>query len=136
MKNSIEDVDIELFEKAYYFAEKHHRPQKRSSGEPYIIHPMNVAVTLIKLKMDLQSICGGLLHDVVEDCDVTEEEIQKEFGHEIAGIVIGCTKISKINFKTKEESQAENFRKMVVAMAKDIRAVSYTHLTLPTTPYV
>lgn len=84
---------------------------------------MNVAVTLIKLKMDLQSICGGLLHDVVEDCDVTEEQIRKEFGEEIATIVIGCTKISKIKFKTKEESQSENFRKMVVAMAKDIRVI-------------
>ena len=84
---------------------------------------MNVAVTLIKLKMDLQSICGGLLHDVVEDCDVSEEEILSEFGEDIATIVIGCTKISKIKFKTKEESQAENFRKMVVAMAKDIRVI-------------
>lgn len=112
-----------MFEKAYVFAEKHHRPQKRSSGEAYIIHPMNVAVTLIKLKMDLQSICAGLLHDVVEDCDVTEEEIRKDFGDDIANIVIGCTKISKIKFKTKEESQAENFRKMVVAMAKDIRVI-------------
>lgn len=112
-----------LFEKAFAFAELHHRPQKRSSGEPYIIHPMNVAVTLIKLKMDLQSICGGILHDVVEDCDVSEEEIRTEFGDEIANIVIGCTKISKIKFKTKEESQAENFRKMVVAMAKDIRVI-------------
>lgn len=84
---------------------------------------MNVAVTLIKLKMDLQSICGGLLHDVVEDCDVSEDEIRSEFGDDIATIVIGCTKISKIKFKTKEESQAENFRKMVVAMAKDIRVI-------------
>ncbi len=117
------DADIELFVKAYEFAHKHHLPQKRSSGEPYIIHPMNVAATLIKLKMDLQSICGGLLHDVVEDCDVSEEEIRQEFGDDIATIVIGCTKISKIKFKTKEESQAENFRKMVVAMAKDIRVI-------------
>jgi GTP pyrophosphokinase len=77
----------------------------------------------MKLKMDLQSICGGLLHDVVEDCDVSEEEIRTEFGDDIANIVIGCTKISKIKFKTKEESQAENFRKMVVAMAKDIRVI-------------
>lgn len=109
--------------KAFDFAEYHHRSQKRSSGEPYIVHPINVAATLIKLKMDLESICGGLLHDVVEDCEVSEDEIRKEFGDEIANIVIGCTKISKIKFKTKEESQAENFRKMVVAMAKDIRVI-------------
>jgi GTP diphosphokinase / guanosine-3',5'-bis(diphosphate) 3'-diphosphatase len=84
---------------------------------------MNVAVTLVKLKMDLQSICGGLLHDVVEDCDVSEATVREEFGDDIANIVIGCTKISKIKFKTKEETQAENFRKMVVAMAKDIRVI-------------
>ena len=123
VKNTNPDADLELLKKAYEFAELHHRPQKRSSGEPYIIHPLNVAATLIKLKMDLESIAGGLLHDVVEDCDVSEEEIEKEFGEEIRDIVVGCTKISKIKFKTKEESQAENFRKMVVAMAKDIRVI-------------
>lgn len=121
--NLPEDTDLSPLQKAYEFAEKHHRPQKRSSGEPYIIHPLNVCATLIKLKMDLDSLCGGLLHDVVEDCDVSEDEIREEFGNGIADIVIGCTKISKIKFKTKEESQAENFRKMVVAMAKDIRVI-------------
>lgn len=121
--NLPEDTDFEMIRKAYEFAELHHRPQKRSSGEPYIIHPINVAATLIKLKMDLDSICGGLLHDVVEDCDVSEQDIVDNFGEGIATIVIGCTKISKIKFKTKEESQAENFRKMVVAMAKDIRVI-------------
>ena len=117
------DADFDLLQKAYEFAELHHRPQKRSSGESYIIHPMNVAVTLIKLKMDMESIIAGILHDVVEDCDVTEDEIREQFGAGIADIVIGCTKISKIKFKSKEESQAENFRKMVVAMAKDIRVI-------------
>ncbi len=105
------------------FAEKMHLPQKRSSGEPYIIHPLNVAATLIKLKMDLDSIMAGLLHDTVEDCDVAPEEIAKLFGQSVAQIVVGCTKISKIKFKTKEESQAENFRKMVVAMAQDLRVI-------------
>ena len=123
VKNNHPDADIELLKKAFEFADHHHKPQKRSSGEPYIIHPLNVAATLIKLQMDLESIIGGLLHDVVEDCDVSEEEIEKNFGRGIADIVIGCTKISKIKFKTKEESQAENFRKMVVAMAKDIRVI-------------
>ena len=117
------EANIDLLVKAYEFAELNHRPQKRSSGEPYIIHPMNVAATLIKLKMDIQSIIAGLLHDVVEDCDISEDEIREKFGEDIANIVIGCTKISKIKFKTKEESQAENFRKMVVAMAKDIRVI-------------
>lgn len=119
----IPDLDMELLRKCYTFAEEKHRGVKRSSGEPYIIHPLNVAATLIKLKMDLDSIMAGLLHDVVEDCDVSPEEISKLFGQSVAQIVVGCTKISKIKFKTKEESQAENFRKMVVAMAQDLRVI-------------
>jgi guanosine-3',5'-bis(diphosphate) 3'-pyrophosphohydrolase len=117
------DADITKLRNAYDFAEFHHRSQKRSSGEPYIIHPLNVASTLVKLKMDMDSITAGLLHDVVEDCDISPEEIVKKFGDPVAQIVVGCTKISKIKFKTKEETQAENFRKMVVAMAKDIRVI-------------
>lgn len=116
-------TDTAMLERAYDFATIAHEPQKRSSGEPYIIHPRNVAATLIKLKMDLDCICAGLLHDVVEDCDVTEEQLLKEFNPSVTQIVIGCTKISKIKFRTKEETQAENFRKMVVAMAKDLRVI-------------
>lgn len=117
------NADFVMFRKAFGFAEKAHAHQKRSSGEPYFIHPMNVAGTLIKLRMDVDTIIAGFLHDVIEDCDVTPQEIEKEFSPEIAQIVVGLTKISKIKFKTKEESQAENFRKMVVAMAKDIRVI-------------
>ena len=117
------DADFVLLRKAYQFAEKAHTGQKRSSGEDYIIHPINVAGTLIKLKMDMDSVIAGLLHDVVEDCDIAPEEIEKEFSSSIAQIVVGLTKISKIKFKTKEETQAENFRKMVVAMAKDLRVI-------------
>jgi GTP diphosphokinase / guanosine-3',5'-bis(diphosphate) 3'-diphosphatase len=120
---TVNEEQLKLFHEAYLFSEKHHQHQKRSSGEPYIIHPLNVAATLIKLKMDIESIIGGILHDVVEDCDVSEQEIVEKFGKGVGEIVIGCTKISKIKFKTKEESQAENFRKMVVAMAKDIRVI-------------
>jgi GTP pyrophosphokinase len=112
-----------ILRKCYEFSEKMHAGVKRSSGEPYIIHPLNVAATLIKLKMDIDSIMAGLLHDTVEDCDVSPEEIAKLFGQTVAQIVVGCTKISKIKFKTKEESQAENFRKMVVAMAQDLRVI-------------
>lgn len=115
--------DISLLRKCYEFAELKHIKQKRSSGEPYIIHPLNVATTLVKLKMDLDSIMAGLLHDTVEDCEVSPEEIEKLFGKNVAQIVVGCTKISKIKFKSKEESQAENFRKMVVAMAQDLRVI-------------
>lgn len=119
----IPDLDMSLLRKCFEFANEKHAGVKRSSGEPYIIHPLNVAATLIKLKMDLDSIMAGLLHDVVEDCDVSPEEISKLFGQSVAQIVVGCTKISKIKFKTKEESQAENFRKMVVAMAQDLRVI-------------
>src|SRR5690606_10258968 len=89
----------------------------------YFIHPCNVAATLIKLRLDMDSIIAGFLHDVIEDCDVTPEQLEKEFNKDVAQIVVGLTKISKIKFKTKEESQAENFRKMVVAMAKDLRVI-------------
>ncbi|WP_408097757.1 RelA/SpoT family protein [Peredibacter sp. HCB2-198] len=117
------DADLTILRKCFEFADKMHSGVKRSSGEPYIIHPLNVAATLIKLKMDLDSIMAGLLHDTVEDCDVSPEDIAKMFGQSVAQIVVGCTKISKIKFKTKEESQAENFRKMVVAMAQDLRVI-------------
>jgi len=117
------DADFNLLKKAYYFAEKAHAGQKRSSGEDYIIHPLNVAATLIKLRMDLDTIMAGLLHDVVEDCNITAQELEKEISPDVANLVVGLTKISKIKFKTKEESQIENFRKMVVAMAKDLRVI-------------
>ncbi len=117
------DASMDELRKAYLFAEKAHQGQKRSSGEDYIIHPLNVAATLVKLRMDMDSLKAGLLHDVLEDCDVTEEEIISEFSPAVAAIVVGLTKISKIQFKTKEENQAENFRKMVVAMARDLRVI-------------
>jgi len=123
VKGYYPDADFTLLRKAFHYATKSHEGQTRRSGEEYIIHPLNVAVTLIKLKMDLDSIIAGILHDVVEDCDVSPTEINDEFSPQIAQLVVGLTKISKIKFKTKEESQAENFRKMVVAMAKDIRVI-------------
>lgn len=117
------DANFAMLRKAYAFADDSHRGQKRSSGEDYIVHPLNVAATLIKLRMDMASIIAGLLHDTIEDCAITPEQIEKEFSPEVAQIVIGLTKISKIQFRTKQESQAENFRKMVVAMAKDLRVI-------------
>ncbi len=117
------EADIEFFRKGYFFAEKAHKGQKRSSGEEYIIHPLNVVATLLKLRMDLDTLVAGFLHDVVEDCGILPKEIEEEFNPNVAKIVLGLTKISKIKFKTREESQAENFRKLVVAMAKDIRVI-------------
>jgi len=117
------DAQVDIIKKAYTFAEKAHQGQLRSSGEPYMIHPTGVALTLAEMRMDLASIATGLLHDTVEDTHATSEEIQKEFGKEIADLVDGVTKISKMTFRTSEEKQAENFRKMIIAMAKDIRVI-------------
>ncbi|MCB9091321.1 MAG: bifunctional (p)ppGpp synthetase/guanosine-3',5'-bis(diphosphate) 3'-pyrophosphohydrolase [Halobacteriovoraceae bacterium] len=123
IKSYYKDADTDFIEKAYHFAEKAHCEQKRSSGEPYIIHPLNVSATLVKLKMDVETIVAGLLHDVVEDCEIAPTVIEKEFSPSVAELVVGLTKISKIKFRSRQESQAENFRKMVVAMAKDLRVI-------------
>ncbi|MBI4406161.1 MAG: bifunctional (p)ppGpp synthetase/guanosine-3',5'-bis(diphosphate) 3'-pyrophosphohydrolase [Deltaproteobacteria bacterium] len=117
------DVDGDLIEKAYTFSAKLHKGQKRSSGEPYFFHPLEVAKILAELQLDTASIVTGLLHDTVEDTVATLEEIEKEFGSEIAALVDGVTKISQITFQTSEEKQAENFRKMILAMAKDLRVI-------------
>ena len=117
------DADVSSVEKAYNFATEKHKGQFRQSGEPYYLHPVEVATTLTKLKMDIPSITSALLHDVVEDTDVNLEEIQREFGLEVKTLVDGLTKLEKYNFKSTEEAQAENFRKMIMAMSKDIRVI-------------
>lgn len=117
------DAKLELVNKAYLFAEEAHRGQLRSSGEPYMVHPAEVAQTLADLKLDIQSIVTGLLHDTVEDTHATLEQIEAGFGKGIAELVDGVTKLSQITFRTSEEKQAENFRKMILAMAKDIRVI-------------
>ena len=117
------EYDREQIEAAYRLAEEKHREQKRSSGEPYIIHPLSVAATLVGLGMDSQSVMAGLLHDVVEDTDCTLEDIQKQFGKEVALLIDGVTKLGKIPYSSREEQQAENLRKMLMAMAEDIRVI-------------
>lgn len=117
------DAKLDIVRKAYKFADESHHGQLRSSGEPYIIHPAAVAQTLAELKLDLSSVVTGLLHDTVEDTHATLEQIETEFGKDIAELVDGVTKLSQITFKTSEEKQAENFRKMILAMAKDIRVI-------------
>jgi GTP diphosphokinase / guanosine-3',5'-bis(diphosphate) 3'-diphosphatase len=117
------EAKLDLIKKAYAFSEQAHHGQLRSSGEPYMIHPTEVAQTLADLKLDIASIVTGLLHDTVEDTHATLEQIEKEFGKDIAELVDGVTKLSKMTFKTSEEKQAENFRKMILAMAKDIRVI-------------
>ena len=117
------EYDREQIEAAYRLAEEKHREQKRSSGEPYIIHPLSVAAILVGLGMDSQSVMAGLLHDVVEDTDCTLEDIQKQFGKEVALLIDGVTKLGKIPYSSREEQQAENLRKMLMAMAEDIRVI-------------
>ncbi len=114
---------IDLIEKAYVFSAQVHKGQLRLSGEPYLTHPMEVAALLADLKLDDISVATGLLHDTVEDTHTTLETIEEFFGHEISSLVDGVTKISKIFFHAAEEKQAENFRKMILAMAKDIRVI-------------
>ncbi|MGH9501605.1 MAG: RelA/SpoT family protein [Terriglobales bacterium] len=115
--------DLELIRKAYEFSQKHHAGQSRASGQPYLVHPLEVALVLAEMKMDPVAIVAGLLHDSVEDTSVTVVDIRKEFGEQVAHIVEGVTKISAIDFVTREEQQAENLRKMMLAMVDDIRVV-------------
>src|ERR1700692_4902407 len=116
-------VDSDLIQRAYDYSFKMHAGQTRKSGQPYIVHPVSVAGIIADLRLDAASVCAGLLHDVVEDTLATTEDLTKEFGPEVAELVDGVTKLSKINFTSKEDREAENFRKMVVAMARDIRVL-------------
>lgn len=117
------EEDIAFITRAYKFSEQSHEGQYRKSGEPYIIHPVQVAGILVDLGMDAETIAGGFLHDVVEDTEITLEQIAEEFNPEVAMLVDGVTKLGKIKYESKEELQAENHRKMFVAMAKDIRVI-------------
>ncbi|HMA91130.1 MAG TPA: HD domain-containing protein, partial [Polyangiaceae bacterium] len=116
-------ADAELIEKAYHYSELAHREQTRKSGEPYFVHPSRVSEIISELKLDTASVCAGLLHDVVEDTLSGIDDIRRDFGDEIAQLVDGVTKLGKINFTSREDRQAESFRKMIVAMARDIRVI-------------
>src|SRR5512140_2451357 len=117
------DFDEELLQKAYIFSAREHRGQVRSSGEPYLVHPLNVAYILAEMRLDETSIAVGLLHDVLEDTLTTKETLQELFGDDIAELVDGVTKISRYAYVSKEEQQAETFRKMLLAMVSDLRVV-------------
>src|SRR6266511_3542465 len=116
-------ADVEIVSRAYDYSLRAHERQKRKSGDPYFIHPASVAGIIAELRLDTASICAGLLHDVVEDTPASLEEIRGSFGQEVATIVDGVTKLGKINFTSREDRQAESFRKMVVAMAQDLRVL-------------
>lgn len=134
MEKKIEDIiekqkqnnkksDSKLIQKAYDFANGFHEGQTRMSGEAYIIHPLEVAYILAELELDDATICSALLHDIIEDTEVTKEVLIKEFGEDIAEMVEGVTKLSQIQNFSIEEQQAENYRKMFLAMGKDIRVI-------------
>ncbi|WFA09846.1 bifunctional (p)ppGpp synthetase/guanosine-3',5'-bis(diphosphate) 3'-pyrophosphohydrolase [Tissierella sp. Yu-01] len=116
-------ADVDLITRSYHFANNAHEGQLRNSGEKYIIHPVHVALILAELNMDTATIAAGLLHDVIEDTSITYENMVSEFGEEVADLVDGVTKLKKLQYKTKQENQAENLRKMVLAMANDIRVI-------------
>ncbi len=118
-----ENFDEEKLDRAFLYAYDKHKNQKRASGESYIIHPINVAEIVSKFYLDENSIIAALLHDVLEDTDAAEEEIEKQFGLDVLFLVKSLTKIGKIEYKSREEKQADNFRKMIVSMAKDIRVI-------------
>jgi GTP diphosphokinase / guanosine-3',5'-bis(diphosphate) 3'-diphosphatase len=130
LKTLIEDIpkyqpgaDLEVLQRAYRFSERSHQGQQRASGEPYVSHPLHVAGLLVDFKMDVTTVTAGLLHDVLEDTSTTKADLEAEFGKEIADLVDGVTKIGKLAFSSREERQAENFRKMLVAMARDLRVL-------------
>ncbi len=116
-------ADVALIDRAYRFSAEAHKEQRRQSGIPYVTHPLEVALILTQLRMDVHTIAGALLHDTMEDTEATEEQIAQEFGSEVAVLVNGVTKLNKLKFGSREEHQAESFRKMVLAMAKDIRVI-------------
>src|SRR5499426_2567160 len=117
------DVDLELLRKAYVFSALEHKGQVRHSGEPYLVHPLEVADLLADMKLDVVAIAAGLLHDIVEDTQTPIERIRELFGVDVAHVVEGVTKLGSIQFSSSEERQAENFRKMLLAMVDDIRVI-------------
>jgi len=123
LTKSYSNKDKNILQKAFDLASAGHIDQKRDSGEPYITHPLHVAIYLSELSMDLETIVSAILHDLIEDTDITYNDIKKEFGKEIADIVDGVTKLDKINYNSKEEAKADAIRKMVIAMSKDIRVL-------------
>ncbi|WP_093308558.1 bifunctional GTP diphosphokinase/guanosine-3',5'-bis pyrophosphate 3'-pyrophosphohydrolase [Allopseudospirillum japonicum] len=123
LKGYLPPEEVQAVRRAYYYAEQAHFDQRRSSGEPYVTHPLMVAHILANIHMDYESLIAALLHDVIEDTRVTKEAVAQQFGESVASLVDGVTKLTQIPFSSKAEAQAENFRKMVMAMALDIRVI-------------
>ncbi|MEM7603796.1 MAG: bifunctional (p)ppGpp synthetase/guanosine-3',5'-bis(diphosphate) 3'-pyrophosphohydrolase [Myxococcota bacterium] len=123
LKSYYPQADVDLIDRAYSYSAEMHTGQMRKSGDPYFVHPASVARIITEMRLDPASVCAALLHDVVEDTDVTEQDIEALFGAEVAFLVGGVTKLGQVNFASKEDRQAESFRKMLVAMARDIRVL-------------
>ena len=123
VQTSKPDADVDLIQKAYVFAAQAHEGQTRKSGEPYLMHPVAVGGLVADLQLDEFAVCAAILHDTVEDSDATVKDIEELFGPTVARLVDGLTKLSKIKFHSNEERQAENFRKMIVAMSRDLRVI-------------
>ena len=123
LKSRYAGGDLVKITSAYEMAANGHIAQKRMSGEPYIIHPISVAIYLSDLSMDIETVVAALLHDLIEDTDITYDDIKSSFGSDVANIVEGVTKLDRIRYNTKEEAKADAIRKMVVAMSKDIRVL-------------
>jgi GTP pyrophosphokinase len=123
--------DITQLESAYQFSESAHHGQFRDSGEPYISHPLAVAGILAQWHLDSQALTAALLHDVMEDTAVTKHELLKTFGKPVAELVDGVSKLDKVEFETRETAQAENFRKMLLAMARDVRVIQVSQYAHP-----
>ncbi|HEX6391511.1 MAG TPA: HD domain-containing protein, partial [Solirubrobacteraceae bacterium] len=117
------EVDRERVEDAVVFACEHHADQRRQSGEEFIVHPVGVAKICAGMRLDTETLCAALLHDTVEDTTASLDEVRDEFGEEVAGLVDGVTKLTGITFQSRDEAQAENYRKMMVAMATDVRVI-------------
>src|SRR5918999_3919195 len=120
---AMERLDVDLLTRAYRFSERAHSGQKRSSGDAYVSHCVEVAKILAELHLDSVTVASGLIHDVIEDTDVGVDEIEREFGTEIASIVDGVTKIGNITFRSTQERQVENYRKLLLSVAKDARVI-------------
>ena len=116
-------ADLDLIDRAYIYSARVHQGQTRLSGEPYLSHPLEVAAIVADLKLDVESVTAALLHDVIEDTRATREDIEEMFGERVAHIVSGVTKLSKLTFSTKAAHQAESLRKMILAMADDLRVI-------------
>ncbi|WP_297451555.1 bifunctional (p)ppGpp synthetase/guanosine-3',5'-bis(diphosphate) 3'-pyrophosphohydrolase [Ferrovum sp.] len=115
--------DLELLEQAFHMAARAHKGQFRKSGEPYLIHPLSVAIILAEWHLDPQALCAALLHDTIEDTSTTTQEITEQFGHSVSELVEGVSKLDRLEFQTEQQAQAENFRKMLLAMARDVRVI-------------